>query len=243
MIIAVDVDNVLCPMTQRWIEMYNEDCDDAVTIDDITGWELHHFLTKRPSDDSVYAYLQHPDLYKNLEPYPGAVEGVEWLRKDGHDVIFVTACVLGGIDNKLNWLADMGFTSRRNNGRHVGKDVIIANDKWRVNADVLIDDRADTIGKWRAIKSINDSSVNRIGLIYDQPWNRQSFADQYRVWNWKDINAIIDILHWDIPFKCIQFVSSNRIENRDGTISNFCQLCREPAGYHYNNRFARNRNV
>lgn len=184
MIIAVDVDNVLCPLNERWLEMYNEDCDDCVMLKDITGWEIHKFLTKRPNDDSIYAYLQHPNLYKDLEPYEGALEGVRQLREDGHDVIFITACVLGGIDNKLNWLADTGFTNRRNNGRHVGKDVIIANDKWRVNADVLIDDRASTILKWH--------DMERLGIVFDQPWNRNVNMSVPRVFNWSQVKPMIE---------------------------------------------------
>src|SRR5690625_8000333 len=73
-----------------------------------------------------------PNLYSMVEPIPGALEGIQELRRRGHRVVFVTAAVVGSMDQKARWLKRHGFLTDLN-------DLIVAQDKSLVQGQVLID--------------------------------------------------------------------------------------------------------
>jgi 5'-nucleotidase len=173
--ILCDVDGVLANMHIPWLEDYNRDYDDDLTVEAITSWHIHHFV-KPECGEKIYDYLAHPDLYSRSPVYPGALEGIEALRSAGHKVIFVTS---GFFPAKMQWLMDNGFSSARKVCFPV--DTIVTTDKGRISGDVMIDDCPFNFGgrKWK--------------IVFDQPWNRNMPMDDrtLRVNGWKDMNIII----------------------------------------------------
>lgn len=132
-IIACDVDDVVANLIGEWLRRYNERYDDSLTPGDIHSWDIDRWV-KPECGKKVFELLGEPDLYTKVEPFPQALETIEWLREAGR-VVFVTSCGGTTRDAKYKWLRKHGFLRKDQHG-----DYITAKDKWLIKADVLIDD-------------------------------------------------------------------------------------------------------
>lgn len=186
MIIAVDIDDVCAALVPAWLARYNARFDDNVTRETCTEWELTK-IVKPECGAAIYDILKEDDLYFDVEPIDGARVGVETLRAYGHDVIFVTSCgydpatISASAGAKLEWLQTWGFLP---NDASAVKSYIVASDKSRIVADVLIDDRPLNIEKWP-----------RRGLLFDQPHNRNLQLDE----SWSEVDGYQNatrVLNW-----------------------------------------------
>ena len=150
--VAIDVDEVCAQLYDEWLRRYNRDYEDNLRFEDITSWEISSFV-KPKAKKAVFDYLREPDLYKKVQPYPGAKKAVEFLRFFGHRVLFVTSCVRGGFDSKAEWLVEQGFLP---DDQRSLKDFVPCSDKSLIRADVLVDDgvhNLETFPKWKVLVS------------------------------------------------------------------------------------------
>lgn len=190
MIIALDVDGIIADLHGEWYRRYNRDYGDDLTLDRVRSWNLHEYV-KPECGQAIYDYLRDPELYESVAPIEGAAEGVAALTEDGHIVRFVTSCVFGMTDQKARWLHRHDFIGSAL-GRALPRELIVAEDKSMIDADLLVDDRAETIRHWVETK-------RRKALLYEYPHN-QHLLDEVpsafwswcgRVSSWKQITDII----------------------------------------------------
>lgn len=180
MIIAVDVDDTVAHLIERWLQLYNADYNDEMTPGDVTRWEISQCV-KPECGRKIWTYLTRPDLYDGVRPVPGALEGIATLRAAGHRIVFVTSCgshaaTIGRAGDKFAWLLKHGFLDVQD--AHL--DFIVCADKTQVAADVLIDDRADTIAAWVAMR--------RPAILVDRPHNQERKSlNLVRAENWTEI--------------------------------------------------------
>lgn len=149
--IAVDVDEVCADLLSEWIRRYNRDYEDSITLPQITQWDMTQ-VVKPECGKRIYEYLNEPDLYRQIKPYPEALGAVEFLRRCGHRVVFATTCVRKSYDTKIEWLVENGFIA----DERVPKDVYPCGDKSLIMADVLVDDgvhNLETFPKWKVLVS------------------------------------------------------------------------------------------
>lgn len=180
MIIAVDVDGVVADLHPAWLDWYNRDWQDNLTIDKITQWDICNFV-KQECGLKMLEYLHEPTLYDTVRPVEDSLEAIDWLKNDGNRVVFASSCVTGSCGAKLKWLRKYGFVSY-DPEVSMCHDWIDISDKSLVRADVLIDDRP---------KNVNN--FHGIGVIFDQPYNQNKnevFAD-FRLKNWRDIKSLM----------------------------------------------------
>jgi 5'-nucleotidase len=174
MIIAVDVDDVLCDLNTEWLQRYNKDFDDNLTKNKITEWDISLFV-KPECGKYIFEYLNDTYLYDNVLPLPGALKGINIIRDMGHRIIFVTTPTIKSAGRKFLWLLNNSFVSNM-------KDYIEVTDKSLVRANMLIDD------KYENIKAFDGS-----GVLYSQPWNlKYDYAP--RVKNWIGVVKLIELL-------------------------------------------------
>jgi 5'-nucleotidase len=165
-VIAVDVDAVVLDLITKWLALYNHDYDDDLKYEDIVEWDISK-LVKPECGEKMFDYLHYPNLYTDIQPMPGAIEGVQALRNLGARVIFVTAGINFG---KFHRLVELGLLP--DSQYEAEKDYIVAHDKYLIKADILIDDR-----------DLNIKTFPGWGILMDQPWNR-AFKSPFRAWDW-----------------------------------------------------------
>jgi 5'(3')-deoxyribonucleotidase len=190
MIIACDGDGVVCGLHEPWLRRYNRDYNDSLTIDKWISWDVHKYV-KPECGKKIYDYLTAPDLYDDVQPIAGSLEGIRAIRAMGHEVVFVTACTWGMTDQKARWFIRHGFCT--DVGVMLPPDFVPIDDKLKIDAHLLIDDRADTIRNW-----VNKKRQRAI--LFEYPWNASLLTDMpstfwswcQRVTSWRQIVAVID---------------------------------------------------
>ena len=167
--IILDMDDILTQTNRAWVESYNADWDDSLTIEDIRGWNAHVWV-KPECGKSYYDYLSRPGFYFDMLPVDGALEGARRLVEQ-HDVVVATAAPVSSptaVEEKKEWLrAHMPWFKLSN--------FLVCHRKELIRADLLFDDGAHNLKDYPSVS-----------VCLNRPWNRgEECADVY-VDGWPD---------------------------------------------------------
>jgi 5'-nucleotidase len=179
-LIALDVDDVIASLMDRWLELYNATYNDNLRRDQLTNWHVEQFVVPE-CGLKIFDILGEPDLYEHVEMMPGALDGVNWLRGRGHEIIYVTACGSGMVDQKVEWLQRHHFFCP---GVPKWEQVIIARRKDLIHVDLIVDDKLETcenIHNDGRKAMLMRTSQNNYGATYAGPdiadWSYTSLYD------------------------------------------------------------------
>ncbi len=141
--ILIDMDGIIVDLMTPWLEVYNREWGDSLQRWQVTDWALHRFV-KPECGLKVYDFIKRLGFYDHLPAHLGAIEAVTKLHESGHDIKFATASPCAdAARGKIVWIErefeHLGFGIR---------DVISIYDKVWLEADVLIDDKTETIKAW-----------------------------------------------------------------------------------------------
>ena len=177
MLIFVDVDDVCADLVTEWIRCYNADKDYNLKVEDITSWDIWKHVDPTVAT-GIYDYLLIPELYYNIVPIEGSLDGVRELRDMGHRVVFATTANTIQMKPKHEWLSGFGFFE----GGDPRKDYITVGDKSLLFGDLLIDDGVHNID------GFNDS-----GIVFARPWNKEcEHSDKYvYAYNWDNVVRLV----------------------------------------------------
>lgn len=175
MIIAVDIDNVLNNLTEKVIELYNADSGDCLALSDITCYSIESFMKPDFHHRLGYYFSCAAALAK---PQPGAVEFIQKLSDDGHDIYYVTSTTYSVMPTKIEWL-------QRHFGLISARRVVRLHDKYLFKCDIMIDD---------CLFNLSGDGYRKI--LLDYPWNRVApeFDEMFgieRAQNWEEIYRFI----------------------------------------------------
>ena len=180
--ILVDSDGVLSNFVEPFLDKANKITGLSKTVDDILEW---NFLPLYPKDrhEEILGCVEHPGWCRSLNPYPGAREGVDELRKLG-DVYCVTAPWTSPTWHyeRTQWLKEhMGFDADH---------VVHAFNKWIIPGLTLIDDKIETLVKWT-------EATGGTGILWTQPYNRTFDGFGKNIWRaktWEDVVVYVKAL-------------------------------------------------
>jgi 5'(3')-deoxyribonucleotidase len=148
--LLLDVDDVLLDLLTTWLEVYNEDYRDELTKFDCRSWAVH----------------EYPDLYYAVQPIQGAVDGVNWLRKNNIPFVFLTSFDPAG--SKFRCLKEHGFTDDH-------EEYIVSYRKDLIRGSMMIDDRPKNVEEF-----------GHRAWLFSQPHN-EYFEWKERVDSWPEI--------------------------------------------------------
>src|SRR5260370_31886218 len=98
---------------EEWLRCYNGEFNEYLKVDDIHSWAIDEYVKPEAQKEiefngvllpAIFKYLQDPDLYEKIELVNGAKEGIDYIRRRGHDIVIVSSCVINQTDMKMNWL-------------------------------------------------------------------------------------------------------------------------------------------
>ena len=126
-------------------------------------------------------------LFRHGHIIKGAIEGVNALATDGHDVVIITHRPKAAVTDTLQWLAFANFPLA---GVHILTD---QQPKSTVPCDVYIDDKPENV--------IDMATVSGVKLValYDAPWNQKFVLSPEgwpikRVRSWKEFIRLVRAL-------------------------------------------------
>lgn len=171
--ILIDLDSITVDLLQPWLNLYNADYDDHLTVEDITSWDTH--LSVKPACGmKIYDYLKRPGFFAGLKPLPGAQAAIANLYAAGHRLYMVTAAPDGSATEKVHWVSEwLPFLNAK-------KQTVICFDKHIIDGDVLIDDSPKNLVNWKAAHP--DKFV--MGIRY--PYNTNTKVAGLLAEGWQD---------------------------------------------------------
>lgn len=184
-VILCDLDSILADIMTPWLDSYNRDYQDTLTVDRIPSWDFHN-VVKPECGTKIYDYLREPGFFENLKPLPGAVEAVSALRSAGHDFLVLTAGadVEDAATQKVRWCRRYLDLSP--------KQVIVTPRKELVRGDVLIDDSPEQIRRYRETWGW-DPTI----LAISYPYNESVYRHCRRFYGWNETaDAWAQIVDW-----------------------------------------------
>lgn len=180
-VVALDFDGTLCKSQERLVQLFNQERGTSHSIEDITGWKMedilgigHVELMKRFTD--VWADYEHlPPTEKNI----GKI--VSKIKDRGYEIMVLTKRDDHHVDDTVCWLDYnkipfddfVHIPTKDNTPKHAFP--------W----NVLIDD---------APQYIEGIPSDRIGFLYDQPWNRNHGMERYPF----RVKSISDLVRFNV---------------------------------------------
>ena len=180
--ILFDMDCILADTMGSFISWYNgtvlREGGKPMTMEQVTSFEIKDHV-EHP--ELVSKIFKTEGFFSSLQPLPGAVEAFKRLSKRHECRVATSSYGPQSAKEKLEWCDRwLGLAYR---------DVIIGGKKHWIDADILIDDKPETMKQWK-----------RVGISIAWPYNTeladitnhhaQSYLDTEAAW--KSIVAFVD---------------------------------------------------
>ena len=177
MIIACDVDNVVCNLQEVVIDLFNKRYGTKYTMSDFDAYDVMNCLPKNDASAMQDMYGEH-GLYDLCKPLPGAKMGIEKLINDGHHVYFVTNAVPNNYKEKVEWIKR--YFPYIDEAR-----IVVMRHKWLFKCDVMIEDCVENL--------LAKPFYERI--LMDAPWNRHVKDYAYNIHRCTNWDKIVDVVN------------------------------------------------
>lgn len=171
MVVYLDMDGVLVDLVGEWLRRYREDSGEDVYPHNITAWGIDKFVA---CGKDIFKYLNEPGIWFAARPYLGAVEAVQQMMSDGHEVYIATRpwetnnlCYAEKVAWVDRWLPELGRSR-----------VIMLANKGLLRGDVLVDDKPEYIQEFRGR-----------GILFRRPWNGEAVfkVGSCVAYSWEDV--------------------------------------------------------
>jgi 5'(3')-deoxyribonucleotidase len=170
--LGIDLDGVVTNFVRGWMLRYNMEYGTALTEDMVDHWDaardLTHFTDLSDFWQWAGASGHGTTVFRNLEPYPGAIEALHELAIC-HDIVILSMKPDWAAADTYSWLADHRIPTR---------EVHLLKDKWDVKCDIYLDDSP------YAVSWLVDKRPKSIVCRFVRPWN-------------EPVEGAIDIYGWD----------------------------------------------
>lgn len=177
--ILVDMDGVLVDINSRWLDLYNRDYDDNLSIKDIKSFEIDKYV-KPECGRKIFDYLRQDGFFYNLSPMPDAIYAMNELYERGYQLFICTATVMSSrtaAQDKIEWIKDnLPFLA------NYPINMIITHHKYMINGDILFDD-----------SPVNLQAFPGKTCKMKYPHNMDVYSD-YEVNDWIEFLSVIEQL-------------------------------------------------
>ena len=177
--VLVDMDDTIEQLLAAWVRLANRRFGADVQIEQIADWDVSKAF-ENATHDEVYALLQEPALYEQVEPIEDAPQYLKRLIDDGHDVYIVTSSPYQVMHVKVETILKRYFP-------YIDwEHVILTYNKSLIRGDVLVDDGVHNLVGFPGAR-----------ILFSAPHNRAFDADaagMLRVDTWPQAYAAICLL-------------------------------------------------
>lgn len=171
-VLLLDLDDTINTLVPTWINLYNQDYNDNLQLEDIKTWDIQKYV-KPTCGMKIYDYVKNPKLFENLDIQPNAQRVIEWLH-EYFEIFVVTAFKPEVVIAKTKWILEkLPFI----NPEHI----CFVNKKGLLKADYIIDDAPHNL------KDFKNTNPLGLPIIFNMPWNRTLKNKFPRVSNWLEI--------------------------------------------------------
>lgn len=176
--IMVDIDDVLLPLVEHWIDMYkhhramsfkwcilDDAHDEALNSSMVTSWDIESCL--EPTDKKLFwSVLDTKGFWDTITANLETIYALKAINDNPNiDLIICTDTYYKSATAKLTRFFELfPFIEPR--------QVICMKEKWRLDADIVIDDKPETLEKFM-LKQNPPVAIMKI----NKPWNKTTICD------------------------------------------------------------------
>jgi len=156
--LGIDLDGVVADFNRGWTSLYNREFGATLSPSLVTGWDQIPDLTHFEHMGDFWHWASDiggSSLFRQLDPYPGAVDALRSLSRR-HAIVIVTTKPRFAVHDTFAWIAEHRIPTR---------EVHITDRKWKVDCDVYLDDGPHVLEG--LIRHRPQATVCR----YVRPWN------------------------------------------------------------------------
>ncbi len=177
-----DIDDTLINLRQHAFQIYNKKLNKNVGIEvfnELKTVEIHEaFGLDKEAGGKMWASLLEEIYFTDCQAYEGAIELLNKLDKDGHEIYYITSRPKQYCSQTRQWVKEKGFPVKDNHfycgmQDHEKTDIIK-----RLNLDYYFDDKP------AVLETLID--VPTKVFVKNQSYNQQ--VDYPRVTNWTDFS-------------------------------------------------------
>lgn len=132
--LGIDLDGVVANFIKGWMDRYNTEYGARLTEELVDSWDAAGDLTHFESLDDFWLWAgasgDGPTVFRDLDPYPGALRALNQLA-GCHDIVILSMKPDWAISDTYRWIADRRIPTT---------EVHFLRDKWLVDCDVYLDD-------------------------------------------------------------------------------------------------------
>lgn len=176
--VMVDIDDVLLPLVEHWIDMYkyhramsfkwcilDDAHDEALSPSMVTSWDIESCL--EPTDKKLFwSVLDTKGFWDTITTNLETIHALKAINDNPNiDLIICTDTYYKSATAKLTRFFELfPFIEPR--------QVICMKEKWRLDADIVIDDKPETLEKFM-LKQKPPVAIMKI----NKPWNETTICD------------------------------------------------------------------
>lgn len=185
--IGVDLDEVLTEYVKNFIIFHNQNYGTKLNFEDIKKYFFYELLGISFEEDIGRQYkFFETDLFKQIQPVSGAVNGVDKL-KNNFEMVIITARPNEIKDKSINWIekyfpdifSQIIFTNKHS----------LNNDLKREKHDICLELGVNLIIEDSLATAEKCASIGIKVLLLDKPWNQAENLPNgiKRVHSWEEI--------------------------------------------------------
>ena len=162
--LGIDLDGVVANFTAGWQRLYNKEFGTELEVADSKAWNDVVDLTHFKDIEEFWDWssdLEGRSLFWHLDPYPGAVEALQDLDREGHEIVVITQKPDFAIDDTHEWLERVRVPTQEIHilNMHTGR-------KWEIDSDIYLDDGP------HVLPGLVEHRPDRVVCRYVRPWNQ-----------------------------------------------------------------------
>lgn len=173
-----DIDDTLLNIREHAFHIYNKKLNKQVPLDEfykIKRLEIHEpFGMDDDQGNKMWNDTEEEIYFSNVRPFPGAVELLQQLEKDGHEIYYITARRKKHGEQTKKWLKQRGFPVRDDRFFWGMKDEEKIEFIKKLNLDVYVDDSP------HVLTTLVHEPIHV--FIKDQPYNREFQLPRFADW-------------------------------------------------------------
>ncbi|GAB3044564.1 5' nucleotidase, NT5C type [Virgibacillus ainsalahensis] len=181
-----DIDDTLINLREHAFNIYKEKLNKHVSRDDfleLRRVEIHElFGLSEEQGKEMWKDSMEEVYYTTCLPFPGAIEMLDELKEQGHEIFYITARPKGHGERTKKWMKEQGFPIRDDRFFSGMKD----NEKVHIIKDLQLDYYVDD--KPVVLETLTDQPTSL--FIKDQSYN-QEMINLPRITDWADFKKLI----------------------------------------------------
>ncbi|TWT02468.1 HAD family acid phosphatase [Planomicrobium sp. CPCC 101079] len=180
-----DIDDTLIGLREYAFNLYQKKLGQTVSMDVFHALERVEIHEAFGMTDQEGAEMWNSSLeeiyYSDCPPYPGAINFLQQLETEGHEIYYITARSAKHAENTKEWMKRQGFPVRDDRFFCGMKDAEKVEIIKNLQLDYYVDDKPSVID------TLAGSPVKV--LVKDQSYNRH--LDMPRIKQWADFKNLI----------------------------------------------------